>query len=400
MVGTGRAEITPPLEVSILMSSGQKLWEPFRGVRLPLYARAVVIQRDERIVALVALDLIGLAGEAVGGMARFREWIVAAAGGAVSADDLVLASSHTHSAPESIALTDLKDTEPFQRWTRRLAEQIGSAIRTAAGNLRPCRLAVAEQPAPGMNVNRRVKTKRGIGHAWGELSPEQVIGPEGPHDESVRVAAFLDARDEPIAILVNATAHPVLEMCLPDVSPDYPGEMAIVLENRYPSASALFLQGACGNINPPKMERCPENARIYGRKLAGFVDAAMRKLHPAGGDRLALGWKPVELPTRTLDDTPAAEPLKTRVGALRIGQAGFVLLPGEPFLEIAVDICEKSPLGFTAVVGYADDYIGYIPTDRAFDHGGYEVRAGLWSRVGRGSAAIVRDAAIELLERG
>lgn len=396
MVGAGRADITAPLEVGILMSSGRELWEPFQAVRLPLYARAVVIQRGDRKVAIVALDLIGLAGEAVGGMKRFRERVVAAADGAVAADDVVLASSHTHSSPESIALTDLKESEPFQRWAGRLAEQIGAAIQTAAGDLRACRLAVSEQTAPGMNVNRRVRTERGIRSAWGELSTERVIGPEGPNDETIRVAAFLDKSDQPIAILVNATAHPVLEMCLPEMSPDYPGEMAIALEKRYPSAMALFLQGACGNINPPKMERCPENARAYGQKLAGFVEAAMGGLEPMNDGGLDLAWKWIQLPLRSVKDTPAATPLTARVGALRIGGAAFVFLPGEPFLEIAVGIREKSPLKFTAVVGYSDDYIGYIPTDRAFDHGGYEVSTGLWSRLDRGSAAIVCNAAVEL----
>jgi len=49
------------------------------------------------------------------------------------------------------------------------------------------------------------------------------------------------------------------------------------------------------------------------------------------------------------------------------------------------------------VAGYAEDYIGYIPTDRAFENGGYEVRTGRWSRVATGSEKIVCREAIELL---
>ncbi len=60
-------------------------------------------------------------------------------------------------------------------------------------------------------------------------------------------------------------------------------------------------------------------------------------------------------------------------------------------------IRETSPWPFTAVVGYSEDYLGYIPTDRAFENGGYETRPGRWSRLGPGSEAIVRDAAIGLL---
>jgi len=43
LVGTGKADITPPLEVGILMSSGRELWEPFDEVRLPLCARTIVV---------------------------------------------------------------------------------------------------------------------------------------------------------------------------------------------------------------------------------------------------------------------------------------------------------------------------------------------------------------------
>jgi hypothetical protein len=74
-----------------------------------------------------------------------------------------------------------------------------------------------------------------------------------------------------------------------------------------------------------------------------------------------------------------------------------VFLPGEPFVEIALAIREASPWPFTAVVGYSDDYIGYIPTDRAFENGGYETSPGRWSRLAPGSEAIVCDEAIRML---
>jgi hypothetical protein len=94
---------------------------------------------------------------------------------------------------------------------------------------------------------------------------------------------------------------------------------------------------------------------------------------------------------------PQADPLEARVGALQVGEAVFVCLPGEPFVEIGLAIREASPWKFTAVLGYADDYIGYIPTDRAFRNGGYETGPGRWSRLAAGSEAIVRQAAGELL---
>ncbi len=397
LVGAGAGKITPPLEVGLLMSSGRQLWEPFEVVRLPLCARAVVVQKGDRRVAVVALDLLGLSGKAVGGMHQFKQQAAAAAGHIFRPDQLILASSHTHSAPESAALTDLFQTEAFKNWVRQLAQGIGAAVRTAAGSMQPCRLMVGRQPTPGMTVNRRIRTTKGIASVRRQLPPETVIGPEGPNDDCVRVAAFVDRSGRPVAMLVNFTTHPVLEMCIKQVSPDYPGEMCLELQRRHPGAVPLFLQGACGNINPPTMERSPANARQYGQRLAESVDKTLGDLEPIDGGELALRWKTIQLPVRNLAGELQPEPLETQIAALRVGGAALVFLPGEPFVEIALAVREASPFGFTAVVGYTEDYIGYIPTDRAFRNGGYEIGPGRWSRVAAGSEPIVCKEAIQLL---
>jgi len=397
LVGASASEITPPLEVGLLMSSSRQLWEPFDGVRLPLCARALVVEKADRRVAVVALDLLGLAGEAVGGIPQFKQQVAAAAGHAVRPDELILTSTHTHSSPESAALTDLYETEAFKDWTRQLAHRIGAAVRDAAGSMQPCQLRVGSHRAPGMTVNRRIRTTQGIASVRRQLPPELVIGPEGPNDDWVRVAAFVARSGEPAAILVNFTAHPVLEMCIKQVSPDYPGEMCLELQRRHPGALPLFLQGAAGNINPPTMERDPANARRYGRRLAQLVDRALGQLEPVEGDELAVRGKTVRLPVRSAAGELEPEPLETKITALRIGNAAFSFLPGEPFVEIAVAVRGASPWAFTAVVGYAEDYIGYIPTDRAFQNGGYETRPGRWSRVAVGSEKIICQEAIKLL---
>src|SRR5688500_7073609 len=123
--GAASAEITPPLEVGLLMSSVDGLWSAFEGIQSPLMARALVLQPARRAsgnsvaterVAVVALDLLGLNGEAVGGWARFKARVAAAAGDVVRPERIVLACSHTHSAPESLALSNLCETSAFQSW--------------------------------------------------------------------------------------------------------------------------------------------------------------------------------------------------------------------------------------------------------------------------------------------
>src|SRR5690606_11430411 len=114
LVGAARAEITPPLDVGILMSSVEERWAPFESVQSPLLARALVMrdaaEEPANAVAVVALDLLGLSGTAVGGWHAFKARISDSAGQVVHPARIVLACSHTHSGPESAALSDLYET--------------------------------------------------------------------------------------------------------------------------------------------------------------------------------------------------------------------------------------------------------------------------------------------------
>lgn len=397
-VGTAIADITPPLEVGILMSSGRGAWAPFEGVRAPLHARVLVIQSGQRRVGLVSLDLLGLADQAVGGMPAFKERIVAAGDRVIAADELVLASTHTHSGPESLALSELYKTQPFRDWVRVLAERIGAALAEAGQGMRPARLAARTGHAPGLSENRRIQTRRGITVARAVRPADTVLGPEGPTNTRVLVLAFRDEADRPLAVLVNATAHPVYEMCIKQVSPDYPGEFCRMLEARHGGARVLFLQGAAGNINPPKVSSGAADAVQHAEKLAGVVDQVLGEMCAVQGSELGLQWRRVDLPARDVQGQPQAEPLRATLGAVRLGEASLVLLPGEPFVEIGRGIAAASPFSFTAVVGYAEEYIGYIPTDLAFGNGGYETGPGRWSRCAQGADAAMRYAAVELLK--
>ncbi|MHB8954870.1 MAG: hypothetical protein ACYC4U_18010 [Pirellulaceae bacterium] len=398
-VGTAIANITPPLEVGILMSSVERRWAPFESVRLPLHARAAVIESGGTRVAVVALELLGLSEEGVGGMARFRERIIVGAGDCVADDHLVLTSIHTHSAPETLALSDLRHTPAYQKWTDLLADRIGQVLRNAAAALRPCRLAIAQAVAPELGVHRRIHTTRGILMSHPPVPPEIVISRAGAVDDSVHVAVWFDAAVQPVAILVNAACHPVHEMCLPAISPDYPGITSATLERRFPGASVLFFNGACGNVNPPTVSGGPGEAERHGHRLARLVEEMIGHSRPVDGTALDIRWSPIHLSRRPVAEMPASERVEARIAAIRAGEAAFLFLPGEPFAETALAVRKASAFPFTAVIGYAEGSIGYIPTDAAFAEGGYETGPGGWSYLVPGSESIVQAAASDLLDR-
>ena len=53
-------------------------------------------------------------------------------------------------------------------------------------------------------------------------------------------------------------------------------------------------------------------------------------------------------------------------------ELAIVGLPGEVFAELGLDLRARSPFPHTLVLGLANEAIGYVPTRRAYDEGGYE----------------------------
>ena len=159
----------------------------------------------------------------------------------------------------------------------------------------------------------------------------------------------------------------------------------------------MFLNGSAGNMNPPLVSGGAGDAREHGLLLADTVDKALARLLPVEGNALRISWRAIEMPGRDPKGQPLEEPFRTRVAAIRLGNAACCFLPGESFIETSLAIRELSPWDFTMVVGYAEEWIGYVPTDRAFDNGGYETNPGAWSKLCRGSEGILRRHAIDLV---
>jgi neutral ceramidase len=393
--------ITPPLEVGLLMSAVEGRWEPFEGVRLPLLANVLVLEQQGRRMALVSLDLLGLAGRAVGSQERFRRRIVIAAGRCIDNADLVIAATHTHSAPETLTATDLYKTPAFRRWVDDLATRIGQAIREAIPTLAPAVIRTASVKAPGLGIHRRIKTIRGIELSHPPIPRKDILCDCGPVDDQVHVLAVARVSDKrTIAVLVNATCHPVHEMCIRNISPDYPGEMARTLRRKHPGTVVLFFNGAAGDINPPTVSGGPRRAAAHGRKLAQAVEEALKRARPVRPEPLALRRSRVALTGRsTVNGQPVSRAVVAPLAGLRFGQTAWLFLPGEPFVEIGLQIKRASPFKETAVIGYAEDMIGYLPTERAFDEGGYELGPGPRARVWRGTEQRLVHGATELLQQ-
>ena len=85
---------------------------------------------------------------------------------------------------------------------------------------------------------------------------------------------------------------------------------------------------------------------------------------------------------------------RTLVQAFRIGELGIASLPTEVFVEVGMDIKQRSPFPHTFVAELANDWFGYLPTDKAFSEGSYET---LNSPCAVGTAFALADCAVSLL---
>lgn len=401
--GAALREITPPLEVGLLMSSVEGRWQKFDGVRKELFARAIVLEGESaegnfQRAAIVALDLLALSGKALGGFDEFKARIAAAAGYAVKAAEIVLACTHSHSAPESGAITDLYRLPEYEVWLDYLTRQIGEAIAAASRDLAPCRMSYSTTTASGLGIHRRIKTTEGIMMSHPEPPAEIVVSRDGPVDDSVNIIAFNDSAGVLKAIIVNATCHPVYEMCIPMISPDYPGELTSLLDERYAGAVSLFLNGAAGNINPQGVSAGPAESRRHAETLADVVEKALQQAVVEPAPFLQLARSSFEIATRLPHGNDIGVTLNAEVAAVQIGSAAIVFIPGEPFVETALAIRKASVFECTAVVGFSEETVGYIPTDAAFAEGGYEASFGTWSMASPGSEQRLRREALALLE--
>lgn len=427
LAGSAKVDITPPLTIPYLG------FEPrhalFHGVHDPLYARAVALDSGATQAILIAADSIGFSNAILGAGRNFtaevRARIEAHTG--VPAANIVLTASHAHSTPETIHLRRLLDTPAAAPWLEVLIDQLVSAAAMAFTRRKASRLTVGVGEVQGLSRHRRL-----LG-ADGRIAsgPEQSVAgsrPAGPIDPQAGVLLLQALDGSECIVLANFACHPVTVQVQPLVSADFPGVAMRLVEHTLPGcAASLFFQGACGNLNPIRNTTDFDDVERYGLMLGGeVVKVAAQLSAPATPAQpvvlqvrtetvmLAVRELPARGPAQQAFDEAATrlaevdteeerqhwrrqqrvaeetlllidrgkDPIPAEVQVLRLGEVGLVALPGEPFVELGLAIKEGSPLPYTFVIGYANDWIGYLTTPEAWQQGGYEVGPGPWTRVG------------------
>jgi hypothetical protein len=389
--GVASVVITP--ETGLWMAGYASRDRPAEGKETDLYGKALALEdaRGTRLV-IVTLDLIGVPR-------ALRKNLEKRCGEAykLPPEGLLVNASHTHSGPEfrvgHVPWDDgnLKPTRDSEAYGARLEEQLFKLIGEALDRRSPARLGYMHARA-GFAMNRRLPTPRGY-----QNSPN----PDGPVDQSVPVLR-VDGEDGALrAVLFGYACHNT-SLALYDWNADYAGYAQEYVQAEHPGVIAMFLMG-CGGDQNPYPRKTVELARQHGRALANAVETALSVAPREVNGPLRSAYSEVDLdydaiPTREeyrqrldsrnkteaahakrfLARLEAGETLATRypcpVQVVRFDDdLLLVALGGETCVDYSLRL-KKELAGKAAVwvAGYSNDVMGYIPSRRVREEGGYE----------------------------
>jgi len=400
--GAAEVVITPP--VGVWMTGFAARPSEAQGIHDDLMAKALVLDDGAKRVALVTADLLGLDFDL---LTRLKQLIQRKAG--IAPEDVLFNASHTHGGPMTNTLRGMGERD--EAYCDLLLRHILGAVTMAVDRLQDARIGFGSAPCQ-IGFNRRERIRRDV-----------VLGmvKRGPTDTRVDVMRVDTSDGQPLSVVFRHATHPVVlgaENVL--LTADWCGDAARALRNFLPSQPlCLFTQGCCGDINPVQRGTF-EVAERLGRIVAAAAAQAWHQIETQQDVTLNTALRVLPLPlqdppsveeaekqleayrqraadapktqtnpglVRTYQDLVgwaekilefAREGIKPRtqdfvVQTLTINDTALVGLSGEPFIELAFDIEHRSPFPRTWVLGYTNGCIGYVPTARAYEEGGYEV---------------------------
>jgi neutral ceramidase len=412
-VGVGQVDYTPELGLPLLGNFRDDYGA--RGVHDRLYSRALVLEDSAGLkVALLSIDICMVDRQNTALMRR-----VIAAQTDLPPENILIAATHTHSAPAAMRLGMMPKAADAA--VERFLTKAASAVLLANQQLKPSVLKFGTTRESRLPFNRRLHCKDGKTHMnWEGLDPEFVIRALGAVDPQV-IGVSVEQEGRPVAALVNFALHPAIlagDNWL--YSSDFPGCMAECLGRLSGNGLIpIFVNGCCGNVNHVDYSdrtqgRGYQMIQRVGYLLGVAAREALDGAVPLARGGLSLSREKVRLKRlkitkdqyqwaaeviRQAQDHPAhgqvdglpdehyarlwsemyhhkEEDDCAEVCALRIGDLGIVTLPGEMFCEFGLEIKKRSAARHTLVIELANDALGYFPTQEAFQQGGYEPTPG------------------------
>jgi neutral ceramidase len=349
----------------------------FTDVHDPIFARVLVLENAVNTAALVALDLVE-----TGDTIPVRERIERELG--IPADHILITSSHDHSAPRAGVVTPGGLAHGPSRatagYTKTVYDKIVGALKEAKASLQPARFGFGTGFCD-INVNRD------------EYIPEtqrwrQGVNQGGPSEKTVWVLKVESSSGEPIALVFNYAVHSAVVLGTGSLSGDLAGAAERYVEARYDNkVVALYTMGPAGDQNPRIMLGGPggggskadpavlyDAANAMGTMLGAEVVRTARLVREETSSvRIEAGARVVSCPVKQgvnqmgdmRQETVSSMPL--HLALILINQVALTGVSGEVTTNIYLHLKKASPLTNTIMVTLANDRVGYIVDDAAYD---------------------------------
>lgn len=270
--GIARRKISPFWGVE-LTGWGYYLNRTWLDVHDDLNATSLVIENGNQSIAIVSVDLMVISAEFT---QTVRQKISEATG--IPPQNILVSCTHTHNAPASEGLRGVGEVEPlYEAWA---AEEAATSAILAWQNREAVTISAAVTAVIGITFNRTREN--------------------GPVDETA-TSLQVDRMDQsPLAIVVGFQAHPTVATVLRprSVSRDVPGQICDLIESAHPGCTAIYLQGACGDVNFLREFATLERHEEPGGKVAAAVLKSLESAEQLDTSIIAASVAAATVPTR------------------------------------------------------------------------------------------------------
>ena len=443
--GAATSNITPWLGTDM---PGSFKPRPAEDVYDELLAKALVLDNGDTRVAMVTCDLICMP-QKVSDAAKER----IAERCEIPPEHVMINGTHSHTAA---AIADLLGVDENEEYTAWVPLKIADAVELALRRLRSAQVGFASVQEDRIAFCRRWRMKDGTVRMNPGRDNPDLVEPVSPTDPEISMFYVESTDGDPISAVANYSLHYVGTDVGGAISADYFGHFFRLMRHYLGDGCVpLLWNGASGQINNIDFSGRKQwqqgghaQAKRMANVLAGHLitEIQLMDMHETlelGGAVGMLEFSPKAITKEDLEvsekilavpdgaygdynsgpfswvvgqtipsDRVATyarecvrlaglpERMTTPVQALRLGDSAVVGLPGEIFVEVALNIKSQARTSPLFVVSLANGYIGYVCTDKALtEEGGYETWAGLSSLGGVGTAPAMEKLAASLISQ-
>jgi len=431
MAGFGKADITPADSVN-MAGYGDQDTRLSNGFVTYLDARVVAIQDENGDIMLFIVTDISFAYPAVGKQAISE--LTKELG--IPEDHIIIAGTHTHNSVATW-VTSVPATVQFNK---KYVEGCVEAAKAAIDDLKPAEAYVGSCMTENLNFVRRYIMDDGSLCGDGASGTgTKIVSHETEVDNEAQLLKFVREGGKDI-LITNFQAHPHLEGKLSSISADTISAIRDSLEKKL-DVHSLHWQGAAGNINSASRiegETLTKKRTEYGELFADQISKvydSMTKVQTGpikvtsmtysgdanhtldhllneammvmnkfnAGVTIAecteyakeLGFNSFYTARNIVNHSKLGATYDMDISAYSFGDISGIVVPYEMFDTTGMNIKANTPFAKTFIVGYAyPGYQGYIPTELAWENGGYEVET---SNYGPGNAEKLEEAYLGML---